>query len=66
MSKWDWKKLDTYNTIQKILLLSIIVLFILAISMPGPTDNWETNVQIENMLAWLTIPMAFAIYLFKD
>tara|TARA_B110000003_G_C16522313_1_gene485550 strand:- start:133 stop:315 length:183 start_codon:yes stop_codon:yes gene_type:complete len=60
MSKWNWKKLDTYNTIQKVLLLSIIVNFIVNMSLPG------RSVAVENMFAWLMPVCAFAMYLFKD
>ena len=70
MSKWNWKELDTYNKIQKVLLLFLItnLMFFLIYWMDQSDRYAEMHypIHIQFLIFWLIPLSVFAIYLFKD
>ena len=57
MSKWDWKKIESYNNKQKVFVL--ITGLLIAFALRAPSDRWE-DYPIFILLC------IGAIYLFKD
>ena len=57
MSKWDWKKVESYNNKQKVFVL--ITGLLIAFALRAPYDGWE-DYPIFILLC------IGAIYLFKD